>query len=58
MSRNEIIQTFTSEIVAANDARLEGQLTRDQHAAIIARIDNSMQRNSITWDDINQTWNN
>lgn len=57
MSREDMIRTYTSEIVQANDARLNGEITRGQHAALIARIDNSMNSNGITWDDVNNTWN-
>ena len=56
MSREDMIRTYTSEIVQANDARLNGEITRGQHAALIARIDNSMNQAGITWDDVNNTW--
>lgn len=57
MSREDMIRTYTSEIVQANDARLNGEITRQQHAALITRIDNSMNQAGITWDDVNNTWN-
>jgi hypothetical protein len=56
MKRDEIVAAFTTEIVATNEARLTGEITREQHAGLISRIHNSMNRDGITWEEINKEW--
>ena len=48
MIKNRLIQ----EAFAAGDARLEGRITRKQHAVIIARIDSELTVAGLTWEDL------
>jgi hypothetical protein len=46
------LDNITTWVVAANDKRLEGQMTREEHALVIARMDHHLKRLGYTWDDI------
>ena len=48
MIKNRLMQ----EAFAAGDARLEGRITREQHAVIIARIGQEMVAAGLTWEDL------
>lgn len=48
MIKNRLMQ----EAFAAGDARLEGRITREQHAVIIARIAQEMIAAGLTWEDL------
>lgn len=38
--------------IAANDARLDGRMTREAHAREIAFIDRELAAAGLTWDDL------
>lgn len=46
------IADLTREVIAANDARLDRRITREDHAVIISRINDRLAANGWTWDDI------
>ena len=48
MIKNRLMQ----EAFAAGDARLEGRITREQHAVSIARIGQEMITAGRTWEDL------
>ena len=50
------VQEITAQVVAANDARLEGQMTRAEHAAAIARIYRIMAAYGVTWEQVEAEW--
>lgn len=50
------VQEITAQVVAANDARLEGQMTRAEHAAAIAGIYRIMAAYGITWEQVEAQW--
>jgi hypothetical protein len=43
---------LTTDIVQANNWRLDGKITRDEHATMIARITRIMDAYGWTWEDI------
>jgi hypothetical protein len=51
------IAAITRETITANDARLEGRITREQYAVIISDINDRLAANGWTWDDIHNEIN-
>ena len=51
------IDHITRRIITANDARLDGTITRTEHATIIAECDRIITANGYTWQDINDHFN-
>jgi hypothetical protein len=49
---SHMLALITSVTIAANDARLGGSITREQHAEIIAEINDRLALNGWTWDDV------
>ena len=49
------IYEMTRRIIATNDARLEGVITRAEHANYIAEYTRIMAGHGWTWDDIEKT---
>jgi len=47
-----MITEIRNRTIAANDARLEGRISREQHAVIIARIGQEMIAAGLTWEDL------
>jgi len=47
-----MITEIRNRTIAANDARLEGRISREQHAVIIARIDAELSAGGFTWGDL------
>lgn len=46
------LAAITRQVIAANDARLDMRITRQQHAVIISGINDQLAANGWTWDDI------
>jgi hypothetical protein len=46
------IQELTRQIVAANEYRLEGFITREQHAKEVANFDRLLAAHGYTWADV------
>jgi hypothetical protein len=44
---------LTADIVQANDWRLAGKISREEHADMIARLDRLVVGFGYTWQDIN-----
>lgn len=44
-----MITEIRTRTIAANDARLEGRISREQHAVIIAGIDAELSAAGFTW---------
>jgi hypothetical protein len=51
--REEILDHMASIAREAGDRRLEGKMTREQHARIIAYVDSVITEFGVTWDDLN-----
>ena len=47
-----MITEIRNRTIAANDARLDGRISREQHAVIIAGIDAELSAAGFTWGDI------
>lgn len=47
-----MITEIRTRTIAANDARLEGRITREQHAVIISGIDAELSAAGFTWADL------
>lgn len=47
-----MITEIRNRTIAANDARLEGRISREQHAVIIAGIDAELSAAGLTWGDL------
>jgi hypothetical protein len=52
-NRDEILNHMASIAREAGDRRLEGKITRDQHARIIAYVNGVITEFGATWDDLN-----
>jgi hypothetical protein len=50
------VHEITAQVVAANDARLEGQMTRAEHAVAIAQIYKVMAAHGVTWEQVEAQW--
>jgi hypothetical protein len=50
------LSDITRSITTANDDRLNGIITRQQHAAIIARYNRVLVANGYTWSDVETTF--
>jgi hypothetical protein len=46
------IEELTRKIVAANEYRLEGFITREQHAKEVAKFDRLLAAYGWTWADV------
>lgn len=44
------IQEMRKTVIAINDARLEGRITREIHATQIAQIDAQLTAAGLSWD--------
>jgi hypothetical protein len=47
-----MIIEIRNRTIAANDARLEGRISREDHAVIIAGIDAELSAAGFTWGDL------
>jgi hypothetical protein len=47
-----MITEIRNRTIAANDARLEGRISREDHAVIIASIDAELSAAGFTWGDL------
>ncbi len=45
-------QEIFGMVIAVNDARLDGRLTREEHAVEVARIDRILREHGLTWADL------
>jgi hypothetical protein len=48
----ELITQITQSIIKANDARLDGTITREHHAMIIKQYNRALVANHYTWKDV------
>jgi len=46
------IQTIAEVIIMTNNQRLDGTITREQHAIMIHQFDDLLSANGYSWDDI------
>lgn len=46
------LQQLRTLVIAVNDARLDGRMTRDVHAREIAFIDRELTAAGLTWGDL------
>jgi hypothetical protein len=46
------LEQLTADIVQANDWRLAGKITREEHADMIARLDRLVVGFGYTWADV------
>ena len=46
------LQQLRTLVIAVNDARLEGRMTRDVHAREVAFIDRELTAAGLTWGDL------
>ena len=46
------LQQLRTLVIAVNDARLDGRMTRDVHAREIAFIDRELTAAGFTWGDL------
>ena len=50
------VQEITAQVVAVNDARLDGQMSRTEYAVAIAEIDGIMAAHGVTWEQVHAQW--
>lgn len=49
---NTFLTQLAKQVVALNDARLDGHIDRATHALAIAEINEALTRNGYTWNDL------
>ena len=46
------LEQFKKVVIAMNDARIDGRMTRELHASEMRRIDSELTAAGLTWEDL------
>jgi hypothetical protein len=52
-NRDQVISDMLGMLSEAAEKRLNGEISRGQHAMVVAYVDNFLRKHDLTWDDLN-----